>query len=111
VLKTQKPAQVILSWLSRFFVNLLVAYDYGNDQAANRELAQITGVSPFFVRDLHRFKRRYNFQEIQNALENLRQVDYSLKNYAIDEGRLLEQALVQIVKGWPATLLPYAAKN
>ncbi len=109
-IKIHVPVQVILSQLSRFFHNILIAYGFRPGQAQDRELASATGISPYFVRDLHKFKRRYTVQEIENALENLRQVDYSLKNFRIQEDVLMEQLLIQIVKGYPSGYLPFAEK-
>ncbi|MDQ7064097.1 MAG: DNA polymerase III subunit delta [candidate division KSB1 bacterium] len=109
-IKIHVPVQVVISQLARFFHNVLIAYGYRPGQAQDRELAAATGVSPYFVRDLHKFKRHYTVQEIENALENLRQVDYSLKNYRVQDDVLMEQLLIQIIKGYPSAYLPFAEK-
>ena len=100
--------QVILSQLARFFNNLLIAKGFEPGRGQDGELAKATGTSPYFVKDLHRFKRNYSIQELENALENLRQVDYSLKTHSIQQDLLMELLLLQIVEGFSAERLPFA---
>ena len=70
-LRTTTVPQVILSQLARFFNNLLIAKGFEPGRGQDGELAKATGTSPYFVKDLHRFKGNYSIQELENALENL----------------------------------------
>ncbi|RMD98147.1 MAG: DNA polymerase III subunit delta [Calditrichaeota bacterium] len=110
VLRTNMPVQVILSQLARFFNNLLIATGFQPGPKHDATLAKLTGVSPYFVKDLHKFKKKYSVQEVENALENLRQVDYSLKTFPVKEDLIMEQLLVHITRGYSASQLPFAAK-
>lgn len=110
-LKSTMAAQVVLFQLTRFFTNLLVATGFRPQPQDNAELARITGTHSYFVRDLHKFKRKYSVQELESALENLCQVDYLLKSTSVDESVLMHQLFVHIVRGYPAKRLPFAANS
>lgn len=107
-LQTSQSSQMLIARLTRLFTNILIATGFESGYQNEARLAQLTRMSPYFVRDLHKFKQKYRIPEIENALENLRHVDYALKTFPVDERLLFEQMLIHIVKGYPARSLPYA---
>ncbi|KAA3656279.1 MAG: DNA polymerase III subunit delta [Calditrichaeota bacterium] len=100
----------IIAQLSRFFTNILIATGYGTSRQESADLAKKTRMSPYFVNDLHKFKRNYSTEELLSALENIRHIDYILKQFPVHPESIMELLFVQIVKGYPADKLPYAGK-
>ena len=100
----------LLAQLSRLFTNILIATGFDTSRQSNATLAQKTKMSPYFVNDLHKFKRKYSVGELFSALENIRHVDYILKLFPVNPESIMELLFVQIVKGYPAKRLPYAGK-
>lgn len=109
-LRQGTAAQIILFQLARYFTNLLIALDYDAGTKSDAELAKVTNTHPYFVKEFHQHKRKYSLQLLENALENIRQVDYTLKTFSIDESVLIQQLFIYIVKGYPAQRLPFARK-
>ena len=110
ILLIGKPPQAIILHLAQFFHNLLITSGFKPSAKSDDELAKLTSTSRYFIRDLYQFKARYSVAEIENALEILRQVDYSLKNYSVNDKMMLEQVIIQIVKGYPAHELAFVSK-
>lgn len=100
----------IIAQLSRFFTNILIATGYGTSRQESSELAKKTKMSPYFVNDLHKFKRNYSAEELLSALENIRHIDYILKQFPVHSESIMELLFVQIVKGYSVDKLPYAGK-
>jgi len=107
-IKNATSAQAILFQLAKFFTNILISTGFQSSQTDNAKLAKITRMHSYFVRDLHKFKQRYSVSELENALENIRYVDFSLKNFPVKETLLLQLLFVNIVKGVPYNLLPFS---
>lgn len=104
------PVQVILFQIAKYLTNLLIAKGFspGQDDGG---LAKLTKTHPYFVKDLHRHKRKYSDVDLENALENVRQVDYITKTYPVQEGLIVQQLFTHIMRGFSAKRLPFSTKN
>jgi DNA polymerase-3 subunit delta len=105
------PTQVILFQIAKYFTNLLIATGFTPGQQADSELARLTQTHSFFVKDLHKHKRKFSGDELESALENIRQVDYALKTFPVQEGLIMQQLFTHIVRSFPAKQLPFTSKN
>ncbi len=100
----------LIAQMSRLFTNILIATGFDTSRQSSTTLAQKTKMSPYFVNDLHKFKRKYSVDELFSALENIRHIDFILKLFPVNPESIMELLFVQIVKGYPARRLPYAGK-
>lgn len=105
------PPQVILFQIAKFFANLLIATGFSPGQQADSELAKLTQTHSFFVKDLHKYKRKFSGDELESALENIRQVDYVLKTFPVQESLIMQQLFTHIARGFPVKQLPFSYKN
>lgn len=104
------PLQVMLFQIAKYLTNLLIAKGFSagpNDG----ELAKLTKTHPYFVKELHRHKRMYSDSELENALENVRQVDYISKTYPVQEAFIVQQLFTHIMRGFSAQRLPFSPKK
>ncbi len=110
-LQSAAPPQTILFQLTRFFTNLMIATGFKPGGQNDSELAKLTRTHVFFVKDLHRFKQKYTIGMLENALENIRHVDFALKTFSVDQSMLVQLLFIHIVRGYPANRLPFGNKN
>jgi len=104
------PTQVILFQIAKYFTNLLIATGFTPGRS-DGELAKLTQTHTYFVKELHKHKRKYSVLELENALENIRQVDFVLKTFPVRENLLIQQLFTHIVRGFSTKQLPFTTKN
>ncbi|MFQ5633069.1 MAG: DNA polymerase III subunit delta [bacterium] len=102
--------QAILFQISKYFTKLLIATGFAPGKS-DGELAKLTQTHTYFVKELHKHKSKYSGLELENALENIRQVDFVLKTFPAQENLLIQQLFTHIVRGFSAKRLPFSSKN
>jgi len=98
MLAYDKQEMLILTILARFFVTLwklLEANTPGND---NFKVAELTGISPFFVPDYKEYLSKYKYYEIERALKLITKTDEKLKSSSVSTLYMLEKMLIRIME-------------
>lgn len=74
-----KPPVLLVSMVSRHFIQMLEAFWLLKEGLPPRELAGVMGVHPFVAKKLMKQVRYYNLSELEKILEELLELDLSLK--------------------------------
>lgn len=93
----QSPV-LVLNMLARHFRILSKAKEIAGRAADNAEIAKYLGVHPFFAKNYVAQSRNFSKAELKSTFMHLHRCDRALKSSRIDKQRIIEKAVLEVLR-------------
>lgn len=97
ILSTSRQEILVTNQLLKYFRNLLVVIDFVQTNHTKEQIAREIGISPYFFDDYAQGAKNYSKTEIQKTIEDIINVDNSLKTSSVNPLYLFTELLIKII--------------